>query len=176
MITACSGPNDFSPPTASTGMVKFHPFEDFVVLCVLRKGGELRKPSPHATGLRVRSSKRVSGGLVGLGRISSKVVPYTIKVDALTTCHQPFGIRPVKVEVPNSRVQENLIPRLDSWNRRIHYYQPLDLIRIHCSVGVSHHVADVMCDNQGLVIPQPGYDGTNVFRLRLLVVPAFRLR
>jgi hypothetical protein len=23
MITACSGPNDFSPPTASTGIVSF---------------------------------------------------------------------------------------------------------------------------------------------------------
>jgi len=50
MITACNAPKDFSPPTASTGIGSFVSSKIFIVLRVLRKRSELRKPSPHSSG------------------------------------------------------------------------------------------------------------------------------
>src|SRR6267154_590202 len=157
------------------GHGQLHLLEDFVVLRVLRKSGELSEPSPHPTRLRIGGRKKVSGGLIGLGGIAGEIIPYAIEVDALTTGHKPFGVRPVKVEMPNSWIQENLIPRLDARNRCIQYYQPLNLVGIHCSVRVRHRIPDVVCNNGSLVISQPGHDGANVLGLRLLVIPRFRL-
>src|SRR5229473_5755009 len=117
------------------GHGQLHLLEDFVVLRVLRKSGELSEPSPHPTQLRISGRKKVSGGLVGLGGIAGEIIPYAIEVDALTTGHKPFGVGPVKVEMPNSWIQENLIPRLDARNPGIQYYQPLNLVGIHCSVA-----------------------------------------
>src|SRR4029077_8876702 len=116
----------------------------------------------------------VSGGLVGPGRIAGEIIPDAIKGDALTPGHKPFGVGPVKVEMPNSWIQENLIPRLDARNWGIQYYQPLNLVGIHCSVRVRHRIPDVVCDNGSLVISQPSHDGANVLGLRLLVIPRFR--
>jgi hypothetical protein len=113
--------------------------------------------------------------VAGLGGIAGEIIPYAIEVDALTTGHKPFGVRPVKVEMPNSWIQENLIPRLDARNRGIQHYQPLNLVGIHCSVRVRHRIPDVVCNNEGLVISQSGNDGANVVGLRLLVIPRFRL-
>src|SRR5712672_2394462 len=107
------------------GHGQLHLFEDSVVLGVLRKSGELSEPSPHPTRLCIGGRKKVSGGLIGLRGIAAEIIPYAIEVDALTTGHKPFGVRPVKVEMPNSWIQENLIPRLRSWNRCIHHNQPL---------------------------------------------------
>ena len=36
----------------------------------------------------------------GLEEYPREVTPYTTKIDALATGHKPFGIRPMKVEVP----------------------------------------------------------------------------
>src|SRR5207253_6231828 len=41
-------------------------FEDFVVLRILGKGGELRKASPHSSRLSIGRREKVSGGFVGL--------------------------------------------------------------------------------------------------------------
>ena len=101
------------------GHGQLHLLEDFVVLGVLRKSGELGEPSPHPTRLCIGGRKKVSGGLIGLGGIAGEIIPYAIKVDALATGHKLFGVGPVKVEVPNSWIQEDLIPRLDAWNRGI---------------------------------------------------------
>ena len=73
----------------------------------------------------------------------------------------------MKIEMPNTRIQQNLLPRLDTWNRCIHDYQPFYLVRIRCRVGVGHHVSDVVRDNEGLVVPQPNYD-----RVKSLMDPA----
>src|SRR5260370_815705 len=81
------------------GHGQLHLLEDFVVLRVLRKSGELSEPSPHPTWLRIGGRKKVSGGLIGLGGIAGEIIPYAIEVDALTTGHKPFGVRPVKVEM-----------------------------------------------------------------------------
>src|SRR5258705_12297934 len=86
------------------GHGQLHLLEDFVVLGVLRKSGELSEPSPHPARLCIGGRKKVSGGLIGLRGIAAEIIPYAIEVDALTTGHKPFGVRPVKVEMPNSRV------------------------------------------------------------------------
>src|SRR5579859_5149236 len=158
------------------GHRQLHLLEDFVVLCVLRKGSKLGEPSSHTTRLGVSCRKEVSCSLIGFGRIGCEVIPYAIKVDALTASHQPFRVGPMKVEVPNSGVQENLRPGLDPRNRCVHHHQSLNLIRVDCCVCVGHHVADVMCDHECFVISKPGHDGANVLRLCLLVVSTFRLR
>src|SRR6267142_4307246 len=69
------------------GHGQLHLLEDFVVLGVLRKSRELSEPSPHPTRLRIGRRKKVSGGLIGLEGIASEIIPYAIKVDALTTGH-----------------------------------------------------------------------------------------
>src|SRR5207244_5053379 len=51
-------------------------FEDFVVLRILGKGGELRKASPHSSRLSIGRREKVSGGFVGLAGISCEVIPY----------------------------------------------------------------------------------------------------
>ena len=107
-----------SLPHGQHGHGQLHLLEDFVVLRVLRKGSELGKASPHATRLRVRSRKKVSGGLIGLGRIGGEVVPYAVKVDTLAAGYKPFGIWSMKIEVPYRRIEENLIPRVDARNWR----------------------------------------------------------
>src|SRR5215469_8309598 len=58
-------------------------FEDFVVLRILGKGGELRKASPHSSRLSISRREKVSGGFVGLAGIACKVIPYAVKIDSL---------------------------------------------------------------------------------------------
>src|ERR1700732_588395 len=81
------------------GHGQLHFLEDFVVLRILRKSGELSEPSPHPTRLCIGGRKKVSRGLIGLGGIGGEIIPNAIKVDALTTGHKPFGVGPVKVEM-----------------------------------------------------------------------------
>src|SRR5260370_18449306 len=88
-------------------------FEDFIVLRILGKGGELRKASPHSSRLRVSRRKEVSGGFVGLPWITGEVIPYAIKIDALPARHQPFPVRPMKVEVQDTRALQYLDPWSD---------------------------------------------------------------
>src|ERR1700733_16179847 len=97
-------------------------FEDLVVLRILRERGELRESCPHSTRLRISSGKEIPGVLVGLTRIPGKVVPYPVKIDSLPPCHQPFRIRPVKVEVPDPGILENLAPRFDPGNWSVHHH------------------------------------------------------
>src|ERR1700689_3577592 len=120
MITAWSGPKDFSPPTANTGIVSFLARENFIVPCILGKRCELCKSSPHSPWLRVSGGKEISGRFVRFGGIAREVIPNSIEVDALTPSHEPFCIRTMKIEMPDSRVQQNLLPRLDPRNRCVH--------------------------------------------------------
>src|SRR5256886_17494982 len=70
-------------------------FEDFVVLRILGKGGELRKASPHSSRLSIGRREKVSGGFVGLAGISCEVIPYAVKIDSLTARDQPFRGRSI---------------------------------------------------------------------------------
>src|SRR5438132_14337981 len=79
-------------------------FEDLVVLRILGESRKLREPGPHSTWLRVSSGKKISGDLVRLTSIAGKVIPYSVKVDTLPPCHQPFCIRSMEVEVLNAGI------------------------------------------------------------------------
>src|SRR5260370_30821890 len=79
-------------------------FEDLVVLRILGESRKLREPGPHSTWLRVSSGKKISGGFVRPTWIARKVIPYSVKVDTLPACHQPFFIRSMEVEVPNAGI------------------------------------------------------------------------
>src|SRR5258707_7300522 len=85
-------------------------FEDLVVLRILRESRKLREPGPHSTWLRVSGGKEISGVFVGLTGISGKVIPYPVKIDTLSACHQPFRVRSTEIEVPNPGTYENLVP------------------------------------------------------------------
>src|SRR5260370_25082567 len=147
-------------------------FEGLIVLRILGERGKVLEGGPNASWLRVSGGKEVSGGLVWLPRIAGKVIPYPVKIDTFPACHQPFGIRSMKVEVPNSRILENLAPRINPRDRCVHNNQPLNLVGISRSVGVCDHIADVMGNNKCLVVSQRGDNGANILGLSLFVVTA----
>src|SRR2546429_8932335 len=70
-------------PNSQHGHRQLRLLEDFIVLRVLRKRSELRKPSPHSSRLRVGCCEEASGGFVRLTRIARKVIPYAVEIDAL---------------------------------------------------------------------------------------------
>src|SRR5437667_11765822 len=74
-------------------------FEDLVVLRILGESRKLSEPGPHPARLRISGSKEISGGVVRLTRIAGKVIPYPVKVDTLSACHQPFRVRSTEIEV-----------------------------------------------------------------------------
>ena len=80
----------------------------------------------------------------------------------------------MKVKVPYSRILQNFGPGLDPWNRRVHYHEALNLVRVHRRIRISHHIADVVRDHECSVISQRGRNSTNVLGLRFLVIPACR--
>src|SRR6266481_7025951 len=150
-------------------------FEDLIVLRILGERGKLREPSPHSTWLRLRSSKEISVSLVGLTRIAGEVVPYPVQVDTLSACHQPFRIRSMEVEMPNSMILENLIPGINPRDRCVHNNQPRNLVGVHRGVGVCHHIADVVSNNKCFVVSQRGHNGAHILGLSLLLVAVGRL-
>src|SRR5438093_7262146 len=100
------------------------------------------------------SREEISGGLVGLGRISGKVIPNSIQVDALSACHKPLSIGTVNIEVPDPGIQKNLRPWLDSRDGSIHDNEFLDLVWIQRRIGVRHHVADVVRNDERFIVLQ----------------------
>ena len=125
--------------------------------------------------MRVGGCKKISGCFIGLGGVPREVIPDAIKVDALPPGHKPFGIRAMKIEMPNSRTLQNLGPRLDSRNRCVHHDEPLNFVRVHRSIRISHHVADVMGHHESSVVSERGDHSPNILGFRFLVITAFRL-
>src|SRR5713101_424603 len=146
---------------------QFGLFEDLVVLRILGEGGKLCEPGPHSAWLCVGRGKEISGVFVWFTWISSKVIPYPVKVDTLAACYQAFRIRSVKVEVPNSGILQNLTPRINPRNRCIHNDQPLNLVGVHRSIGVRDHIADIVSNNKCLVVSERGDNGTHILGLSL---------
>src|SRR5580704_16050708 len=103
-------------------------FEDLVVPRILGERGKLGEPGSHSPWLRISRGKEISGIFVWLTRIGRKVIPYPVKVEALTACHQPFRIRSVKVEMPNPGILKNFAPGVNPRNWCVHNDQPLNLI------------------------------------------------
>src|SRR5205807_8861822 len=96
-------------------------------------------------------SVEISSGFVRFRQIAHENVPESVQIDSLPTCNKPLGVRAVEVEMPDARTKENRVPRLDAGNRRVHYDQTVNLVRVHRGVGVSDHVADVVSDDRGSV-------------------------
>src|SRR6266436_6482959 len=142
----------------------------------LRECGELRKTRSHSSRLRVGRGEKVSRGLVWLAWITGEVIPNAIKIDTFPARDQPFRVRSVKVEMPDTRALQYFAPWIDSRNRRVHYDQPFYFIRIHCGVCISHHVSDVVRNHRRAVIPQRSHDSPDVLGLSLFVVTGFWLR
>src|SRR5260370_7530578 len=115
-------------------------FEALIVFRILGERGKLSEPRPHSTGWRISGGEKIPSSLVGLTRIAGKVIPNPVEVDTLPACHQPFGIRSMKVEVPNSGILENLGPGVNARNWRVHNHQPLNLIGLNRGFAVSNHV------------------------------------
>src|SRR5579872_2770352 len=113
-------------PNSQHGHRQLRLLEDFIVLRVLGERSELRKAGTHSSRLRIGCSKKVSRGLVGFARITRKVVPNAIKIDTFAACNKPFRVRTMKVEMPNTRIQEYFVPWFDPGNRSVHYNQPFN--------------------------------------------------
>src|SRR2546427_530390 len=93
-------------PNGQYGHRQLHLLEDLIVFGVLRKRGELSKPSPHPTWLRVCGRIEGSGSLVGLGGIASEIIPYPTPV---TTARMSFAC--VFSSYPPSGFDDFPIPR-----------------------------------------------------------------
>src|SRR5260370_10361781 len=91
--------------------------EDFVVLCVLRECGELRKARTHSSWLCVGRGEKVSRCLIWLAWITGEVIPKSVKIDPLPDGHKPLCVRAREVEMPDARTLQYSAPQLDPTNR-----------------------------------------------------------
>ena len=150
MITAIVEPNDFSPPSANTGIVSFPSRRMRVVDHVLIKGLELREGGMHRSRLRIQR-RIVRARRLGIRRARRRaLVPEPIEVDPLTPCHQPLGIRTPEGEMPGCMALDDLIPWPDSSERRIDQHESAHTARVPGCERIAHHVADVMRHEVGL--------------------------
>ena len=62
--------------------------------------------------------------------------------------NQGFRGWPVETEMPDSRIVVHRSPLPDAREERVHHHQFLDFPRKLCGVGVRHHEADVVSDEQ----------------------------
>ena len=170
MIDPHHRPERLLPAHRQNGHRQLDPLGDLVVLGILSKGGELGKSSAHRPRLRIQRGIVGPSGLVDLGRIGRKLVPETIEKNPLPALHQPLGVRAAKREMPEEGIAQQFVPRIDTRNRRVHQHQPIHLVPISCGVGVHHHVADVVRDDNGAVVSKSRDHGPNVPGLCLFVV------
>src|SRR5437660_10496121 len=126
-------------------------FTDPVVLCVLRERRKLSEPGPHPARLRISGGKEISGGVVRLTRIAGKVIPYPVKVDTLSACHQPFRVRSTEIEVPAAGTEGSPVPAINSGDRRVHTSQPLTLPGVTRGVGACVHAVHHTRSDNGFV-------------------------
>ena len=68
---------------------------------------------------------------------------------------------------------EDLLPRTDARDRRVHQHKLRHLLRILRNEGIAHHVANIVGDNIGLFDLQRLQHAGDILALRLLVI-AFR--
>jgi hypothetical protein len=74
--------------------------------------------------------------------------------------------------VPQGRTLQDLVPRSDAWQWRVHHDPARDPRRILRGEGVAHHVADVVGDEVGGLDLEPVEHARDIVALRLLVVTA----
>ena len=103
MMTACSGPKDFSPPTAAPASSTLL-LEDFVVLRILRKRSELREAGSHSSRLSISGGEEISSGFIRFAQIAREVVPDPVEINAFAALDQPLRIRSMKVEMPDAGI------------------------------------------------------------------------
>jgi hypothetical protein len=66
--------------------------------------------------LRVGRGEKVSRGLVWLAWITGEVIPNAVKIDTFPPRDQPFRVRSVKVEMPDTGALQYVAPWIDSRN------------------------------------------------------------
>jgi hypothetical protein len=76
--------------------------------------------------------------------------------------------------MPKERVFEDLVPRADAWQRRIHQDKASHPSRILSGERITHHVADIVGDKIGPLDAERVEQTGHVAALGLLVVPAVR--
>ena len=115
MMTAWSGPKDFSPPTAMTGMVSFACSKTLLSFASWAKAVNCAKPA------RIPRCKEISGCFVRLPGIAREVVPNAVEIDALASSHQALRVWAMKIEVPHSGILQYLAPWFDSRDGCVHH-------------------------------------------------------
>src|ERR1700737_3683983 len=74
-------------------------------------------------------------------RISGKLVPEAIEVDALPALHQPSLVRAPEIEVPQHRAANDVVPIAYSGQRCIDHHPARDPARILSSQRKTDHIA-----------------------------------
>ena len=146
--------------------------EGLVVLRILVEGGELFEAGMHGAGQGVERGVVLARSLAEAGRVGGELVPEAVEVDPLPPRHQAFRIRPLEGEMPERPAADDLLPRADAGQRRVHDGEAGDPLRVLRRQRIADHVADVVGDQRrprdAERIEQPGH----VLPLGLLVVAA----
>src|SRR5882724_10855442 len=105
-------------------------------------------------------------------RVRGKLVPKSIKIDALAPGDEALHVGAAESEVPKERVLEDFLPRPDARKRRVDQHEARHAIAIPRGEGIPNHVADVMGHERSALDLERIEDAGNVGGLRLLVVTA----
>src|SRR5260370_36200262 len=103
--------------------------------------------------LSVSGCEEISSCLIRFARIPGEVVPNPVKVDAFSALHQSLRVRSMEIEMPDTWVLKDLIPRIDAGNWSINNDQPFDFFGIMCGVSIADHVPNAVGDDEGAVGP-----------------------
>ena len=130
----------------------------------------------HRAGPGIERGIMVARRLVDLLRIGGELVVEAVEIDALAPLDQPFHVGPAEIEMPEQRIEQNLVPVADARQRRIDHHPFGDARGILRRQRIAHHVADIVGDEVGLLDLQRIHHAGDVQRLVLLGVAGVGMR
>lgn len=98
-------------------------------------------------------SVRFSCGVRQRRFVSGHDVVEEVEIRPFATAHEPFRkLRNVmKREMPDGRVRQDLLPRIDPWYDRVHHDCPAEAVRMVSSRSIGDHPANVVADDHNVV-------------------------
>ena len=172
ITVAIIGPNDFSPPIASTGMpsLPLAARKAWLSSASWSKAANCAKPAVHRARQRVQLGVMLTRGLGEAAGRRGKLVPEAVEVDALAARDEALHVGPAEPEVPQQRVLQDLLPRADPRHRSVDQNEARHPLRVLHGEGVADHVADIVRDEIGAIDLERVENARHVAGLGLLVV------
>src|SRR5262249_26219721 len=87
---------------------------------ILVEREELLEPGAHVPRSGVKARVMTPCGLGELLWIGRELIPKAIEIDALAAGHEAFHVGPAKVEMPEKWILQDIVPRPDTRDRRVH--------------------------------------------------------